>query len=462
MTEESTKSEPVLDLPDENRSEKRMETSHHDASGDPKPAMAKASDEQKRDQRLRPYKEKIALLTEADFAKGFPAIIKGMKADRLTRKDLQFLLGEVLLSTPAWIPAATVVKYYKEGSDWEPSEVEAALNALAHAVRVRIAHVGDLGPMVQGALIPLVSAIKGFTHKAKPLEGADGCITALIKVHCALHAPERDPLKGSPGNPVKGLIDDVIKALRLSSHPEVETLIGQRLFGFDQVFEASDSGRAAERQEAPRAATVSTQDALPKKSTPSPPLPSTSEPVTEKAPTQNSAALAKPKVSVREQEIMQRFERCEKQRGAAERSLKKSEGARADLQAGVDALNQIIEQHKLQVNELERMRERQLDRIETLEERCRDGVRVQAELDQSNILNVALQADITNLKKLLDQTKLAKTNEFDRGRAVRKAEIASHCVERLREIAQSAELFNDESRQFIKSSANSLVEYLNP
>ena len=409
----------------------------------------------------------IVSLKETDpskFLKVFDRHLKRRPEEIASTKDLRHFLGAALECAPADLSPAAIIKYFKEGKDWKPVEVVAALDELLRVLAVRMPDAEDLGFFIRGALIPLVGAQDQFDKTPAHGLQKDKFILALLKVHRQVFSPTRAPFSCSTEKQTGKLLDDTEAMFtRHCKRPDVAALKGERLFGFDRVV-MLDSEALESTQK------VCTASAVPSESNPIASEGSTKTTMKKHAVTNvvhrelNPAATAGDVKDARAQEIGARFESCTRELETAQRLLKDSKKAQGQLGKELAAVRAGCVSIERQLEEAQQIRERQAERMKELDEALEAAQKETAQLGQARRELMERQDKITELtieiKRVESQNASAKTMEFARGRAVMKADISAYCLVLLRVIQDEAERIDGDAGKVIASEAKSLVDYL--
>jgi hypothetical protein len=409
----------------------------------------------------------IVSLKDADpskFLEVFDRHIKRRPEEIASTKDLRHFLGAALECAPADLSGAAIIKHFKEGKDWKPVEVVAALDELLRVLVARKADMEELGSFIRGALIPLVGAQVKFDKPPSHVSERDDFILALLKVHREVFSHTRVPFSCSPENPTRNLLNDV-EALfvKYCQRPDVAALKGERLFGFDRVF-VLDS-EALERTQK-----VCTTSAAPAESDPIASEVSVVTTVTKGAetgvvqPELNPGATAVDAKGASAQKIRERLESCTRELETAQQRLEDSKEKQRQLREELAAVRANCVSIERQLKEAQQIREMQAERLKELDEALEAAQEETAQLVQTRRELAERQDKITELtmeiKHVESQNASAKNMEFARGRAVEKADISAYCLVLLRVIQDEAERIDGDAGKVIASEAKSLVDHL--
>lgn len=460
MSEQSATSSVPNDRPDATRQMAGV-------SGDPatpskaKKPSTKEREQQARVERLAHFVATLEAAAHEKFADVLDQLVKGLRNTLHRRKQLRELLAEAMARAPADFSGARIVKHYKEGSDWNPSDVVCALNDLTQVVARRSAEVERLGIFMQGALIPLVSACEAIRPKAAA-HSDDDYVGALVALHRSLYQEARPPLAGdqglSEGRPFPAARDFLKRFLDRS---DVQAIMGQRLFGFELCFLEKQPATSTNVDPAiasdvllpilPTEPPQATQPAVLRH--PAEAKGESDERVQKSSPTRD-----------RVKELSEQLLRKARELSDSERLLDRSQKAGAALRtAAADDAKKLI----LLAQSLHAARsicEAQSVRLQEQDELLEGAATIRAQLAESqakiDLLGLRVAELETALRQAVAQNASAKTTEFQRGCDVTKAQIGAYCVERLHGVRALAEALDGEQAVFIASVAKSLARYL--
>lgn len=409
----------------------------------------------------------IVSLKDADpskFLEVFDRHMKRRPEEIASTKDLRHFLGAALECAPADLSGAAIIKHFKEGKDWKPVEVVAALDELLRVLVARKADMEELGSFIRGALIPLVGAQVKFDKPPSHVSERDDFILALLKVHREVFSHTRVPFSCSPENPTRNLLNDV-EALfvKYCQRPDVAALKGERLFGFDRVF-VLDS-EALERTQKVCTTSAAPTESIPIASEGSVVITSTKGAETGVVqPELNPGATAGDAKGATAQKLRAQLESCTRELETERQLLKDSEEGQSRLRKELDAVraNRVSIERQLeeaqQIIELQAERMKELDEaLEVAQEETKQLGKARQELreQQDKISKLTIE-----IKHVESQNASAKDMEFKRGGAVMKADISAYGLVLLRVIQDEAERIDGDAGKVIASEAKSLVDYL--
>jgi hypothetical protein len=420
--------------------------------------QAEQRERESRTERIRPYVEQVSAASADRFQAELDAVCLSMRKTSAKREDRRGVLEVAFVHAPPQKSGLIVAKHFKFGSDWQEDEVVAALRSLERAVVVRNNQVHELGPMLHGALICLVNAASSFKMLDAEAASAKDVIGALVSLHRAVWEPSRDPLSdlGDPRH--DKVVGEACRLLSSYQHrPDVQSVIGQRLFGFARVFEPSGELLAVESspldsrdQSAVAAAGVAKRPEGAETPSPSKALgaATTASPVGTKPRTKSEDRIARLQGEVEKLSLL--LAASEKARDRLRTDLREVQSRGASLQRALEESVRLREMLSTKIEELQIDQERAIALAgEVQAERAR-AVAAEQRAEQ-------LRHD---LKQSESQNSVAKESEFQRGRKAMRAAIAAHCVESLQQIEMAARQFESGEGEFVRTMAASLVKYL--
>ncbi len=409
----------------------------------------------------------IVSLKEADpseFLEVFDRLLKRRPEEIASTKGLRHFLGAALECAPTYLSGAAIIRHFKEGKKWKPVEVVAALDELLRVLVARSADVEELGPFIRGALIPLVGAPAQFDETSAHGWEEDKFILALLKVHRVVFSPTRAPFNCSADDTTRKLLDDTQAMFaRHCKRPDVAALKGERLFGFDREF-VLDSEDLGSTQK------VCTTSATPAESNPIASEGSVVTTVTKRAetgvvqPELNPDATAGDAKGATAQKLRARLKSCMRELETAQQLLKDSEEGQSRLRKELAAVRANRVSIERQLKEAQQIRELQAERMKELDEALEVAQEETKQLEKARRELAEQQDEIRKLtmdiKRVESQNASAKTTEFARGGAVKKAEISAYCLVLLRVIQDEAGRIDGDAGTIIASEAKSLAIYL--
>jgi hypothetical protein len=424
---------------------------------------AKEAEGMRREEKIAPL---VAELQAADFDGYKSAVDKTVAAARrqqLGKKCIQSLLQHALRHAPPTLNGACIVRHFKGSSDWNPDEVVSAAHAVASVVRERIEEIVHLGPLLHGALIPLIDAVtkrRGPVSDSKP---TDDVVAALLALHSAAWSMDRPALRGLPDTDEGKFFGGFVAWLdELSERPDVRAIEGQHLFGFGVVM----------RLRSPRG--VERRDIAPESAQPGLDREPIAEPTAVVRPDQNEQAPP-PKQSLQprgnvgsvdsaeQARFRKALEGLERKVADLEERLERSESARARLRSDRDVAVRESAEASTQILAITKQLERSLVRGDDLETRLAQMQSIEAELATAREALALERKQSIEVREQLTAAdaaiEAAKQNEFGRGLRAGKAAAARQCVEPLEQIESAAQLLPEQSGMFIREMSKSLISY---
>ncbi len=430
--------------------------------------------------RITPFREQLQRAAPAEFLGTLESVMSKWKKGNPNRKQTQALLRDVLLLAPGSVSGARVVKFFRASSDWNPQEVVVAVEELARTIEARRSEADQLGPLLHGALLALLDGAMKQQGPASERRQSDDTVAALLRLHAAVWSCERAPLTGLPGMNQVNWLRDAAKWLgEMSEREDVRAIAGQRLFGFELVFElrqtevarAPSHFTAGSRAEGTMPVVREVARGLEK------PVPSVPSPHAEpkSASLGSSSGLAPAASNVRSvsqpvrpdtstDKIAKEVLNLRRERDRFARLVEALEKTRdrlqRELRTAVDHAASVEESLAAQVRQLERAQAM----IETLEEDVVRLAPLEAELADSR---EALRTEREALSRLREdlaaaerQVEEAKRSETARGRALERAAVIRQFKEPLQQIESAATACECPDAGFIRDMARALQNYL--
>jgi hypothetical protein len=423
--------------------------------------------------RIAPILEQLCGVEAHEFQKSLDVAMKKWKQERPGRRETQTLLSEVLRLVPISVSGAVIIKHFKQGSDWDPSEIVAAAGALADAIAARDSEIDQLGALLHGGLIPLLHEAQKQRGASSETRPSDDIVAALLRVHAAVWNPNRAPLKGLPNSTQSWLREANEWLGSLVERADIRAIEGQRLFGFDVVFELKHSEPIVRRPSdvADAAAKPSIQpnetgvqvggttasDVPRQTAKPKNPAPPSGDQSTSASALKDSGEGANAKVAKKFEQLQREHDQLSRFSDALEKTRDR---LRSDLQATTQKVAVLEDELVEKGRQLDRAQAKLLDlegevtRIEPLEAEL---ATVRDELRQDRAVLSQLRAELSNAEQ---QVVEAKTSEAARGRAVERAAMARQFREPLQQIESAAASCKCPEAGFIRDMAKSLLEYL--
>jgi hypothetical protein len=451
----------VIEHADSKRRQKRAAS-----SGDRDPT-AKEVERRQLEERVASFEAVLRAARSDEFPTALGKAVETARRERLSTEAMHAILLHGFKLAPAGVSGAFIVKHFKasskDRSSWKPSEIAAAVRALAAALKERIGEISSLGPLLHGALAALYDEVKAQPKPATDLKPADDVVGALVDLHVVVWSDGRPPLDGLPNTDVSKIVERFVQWIsEMPPRPEVRAIEGQRLFGFDVVVphRARVDGAPAKPINIPLnpsldetpAPTPSVEGVLHQGAKP-PAAVEASKSDAKAVPQAAADRLTREgEVGQLKRELAELEARLERSEHARDQLRAERNRARLDI-AEASALNAAIAKRlELAIAHGEELEE-EVARLRVAEA---DLAVVRETLAVERKAKAEIAAQLAAAEAAIET---AKRNEFDRGRREGWDAAAHQCVEPLEQIEVSAAPYTDDGGMFIRQMAKSLISY---